>query len=36
MESCGNSAAGSQGELHEESFVMVENPDEGDVDEGGE
>jgi hypothetical protein len=34
IESCGDSATGSQGEFHEESFVMVENPDEGEVDEG--
>lgn len=33
-ESCGNSAADLQGDSHEESFVMVEKPDEGDPDRG--
>lgn len=31
-ESCGDSAEGSQGDPHEESFVMVEDLDEGDLD----
>ena len=33
-EGCGNSAAGSQEDLREESFVMVENLDEGEPDGG--
>ena len=31
-ERCGNSPAGSQEDLHEESFIIVENPEEGDPD----
>jgi hypothetical protein len=32
---CGNSAMGSQGELHEDSLVIMENPDKGDTVEKG-